>query len=513
MRALLWMVVMVSFLVPVFGQDSIPKNGFQQFFYPNGKLASEGTMRNGQPDGYWKSYYETGMLKSEGNRKEFKLDSAWRFYNPEGKLVLKINFRDGKRNGYKTSWLDKETIKEQYIDDIKEGYTEYDHPDGWKKMEIPFVKGLEQGLGKEYNEKGDIITITEYKKGFIVERLKINRRDKINRKQGRWMSFWENGKVRIEGTYKDDKKNGYFKEYSENGDLVTITKYLNDVIQPQAVEIQKLETEKEYYEDGRIKSIRLYRNGVPEGIAIGYSPEGKIVSATEYRNGILFGEGLVLEDGSRNGHWKEYYPGGFLKAEGDYTNGIKTGSWKYYHQNGKIEQTGVYNKEGKPDGVWKWYFDSGQLLREENYYRGKKDGLSEEYAEDGTIIEHGDYLDDQEDGSWFQLIGDFYQKGSYTDGLRTGPWISYQLHQGENSFDSLVIFKGSFLDDLPDGKHTYYWANGKVRDEGSYVAGKKEGDWIKYNYDGTLFMIITYRNGIETRYDGVKINPPFESDE
>ncbi|MFC2102345.1 hypothetical protein ACFLS7_05070 [Bacteroidota bacterium] len=504
---------MLTIYFPSFGQDTANNALFQQFFYQNGKLASEGTMRNREPDGYWKSYYETGIIKSEGNRKEFKLDSTWKFYNTDGKLILEVTYLEGKRNGYKTSWLDRETIKEYYINDIKEGITEYYHPEGWKKLEIPFVKGLEQGISKEFNVDGDIITITQYKKGFIVERLKINRKDKYNRRQGRWMSFWENGKIKLEGTYKNDKKNGYFKEYTEKGDLIRITKFIDGVEQPEAVEIQKLEIEREYYADGKVKTARLYRNGVLEGTTIEYSPEGVIAAAMDYRNGLLIGEGLVLEDGSRTGPWKEYYPGGELKAEGNYDNGIKTGPWSYYHMNGKLEQKGVYNKQGKPEGVWLWYYESGQLLREENYYRGKKDGLSEEFAEDGTIIEKGDYFEGYEDGPWFQLIGDFFQRGSYIDGLRTGPWISYQLNKGENGTDSVAIFKGSFLDDLPEGKHAYYWDNGKVREEGRYIAGKREGDWIKYNYDGTLFMIVTYRNGIETRYDGVKIKPPFEPEE
>ncbi|MBL7110843.1 MAG: hypothetical protein ISS19_02740 [Bacteroidales bacterium] len=513
MRYIVLIIISLNIFFSSFGQDTINQDGFQQFFYQSGQLASEGTMRHGQPDGYWKSYYENGILKSEGNRTNYKLDSVWKFYNSEGKEILEITYLDGKRNGYKTSWLDRETIREHYINDIKEGPTQYYHPDGWKKLEIPFVKGLEQGTGKEYNQNGEIITITEYKKGFIVERLKINRKDKFNRKQGKWISFWDNGKIHLEGTYKNDKKNGYFKEYSEKGDLLTITKYLDDVIQPEALEIQKLEVEKEYYADGSVKATRLYRNGILEGISIEFSPEGTIVSATEYRHGSVAGEGLVLEDGSRTGHWKEYYSGGSLKAEGNYDNGKKTGAWKYYHVNGKIEQTGVYNKEGKPEGTWRWYYDSGQLLREENYYRGKKDGLSEEYDEEGILIEQGEYLDGLEDGPWFQLIGDFYQRGSYRDGLRTGLWVSYQLHKGEKGTDSLVIFKGDFLEDLPDGKHSYYWDNGKVRDEGTYVIGKKEGDWIKYNYDGTLFLIISYINGIETRYDGVRIKPPFEPEE
>jgi len=44
-----------------------PQDGPAKFYYPSGKLSSEGTMVKGKPDGYWKSYYENGQLKSEGN--------------------------------------------------------------------------------------------------------------------------------------------------------------------------------------------------------------------------------------------------------------------------------------------------------------------------------------------------------------------------------------------------------------------------------------------------------------
>ena len=27
--------------------------------------------------------------------------------------------------------------------------------------------------------------------------------------------------------------------------------------------------------------------------------------------------------------------------------------------------------------------------------------------------------------------------------------------------------KGNFIDDVPDGKHIYYWENGKIKDEGN----------------------------------------------
>ena len=500
-------------LVGVYGQDTIQKDGFCKFHYSNGKISSQGLLKNGKPDGYWKSYYENGKIKSEGNRLNFELDSVWKFYNEDGKLLVEINYKNGKKNGIKTTWLDKETVKENFRNEIKEGYTRYYFTNGKIKQEIPFTKGLEQGYGKEYDSDGTIITLTEYKRGFIVDRLRINRKDGNGKKQGRWCIFYEQGSLKSEITYKDDLKNGYLKEYAENGDLLKISKYVDDILQPEAEEIQKLETQNEYYPDGKVKISAMFRNGVPEGIKREYKSDGTIEKAYLYKNGVIIGEGIVMEDGNRDGHWKDYYADGSLKAEGNYDNGKQIGEWKYYHSNGKTEQTGKFNKQGKYEGTWKWYFDNGQLLKEERYRNGLRDGLSTEYDETGKVITEGEFVDGNEDGPWFELIGDNFIRGTYRDGLRNGMWYNFYLDRNGEKTDSLCYYKGSFIEDNPDGKHIWYWENGKVKDEGVYVNGRKEGDWYKYNFDGTLFMTITYKQGVEIRYDGVKIKPAYEKEE
>ena len=500
-------------LVGGFAQDSIRNNGMNRFYFPNGKLSSEGLLTNGKPDGYWKSYYENGKIKSEGNRKNFELDSLWKFYSEEGKLIVEINYRSGKKNGIKTTWLDKEIMKENFRDDVKEGFTRLYFTDGKLKQETPFVKGLEQGFGKEFATDGTIITLTEYKRGFIVDRLRINRKDGNGKKQGRWFVFYQGGAPKSEVTYKDDRMHGYLKEYAENGDLLKISKYVDGELQTEAAEVQKLEVQNEYYPDGKVKISALFRNGVPEGVRREYTPDGKVEKSVLYRNGQVIGEGIVQDDGNRDGPWKDYYPDGSLKAEGNYENGKQTGPWKYYHANGKTEQSGRYSKQGKPDGTWLWYFESGQLLKEENYRNGLKDGMSTEYDEAGKVVTEGEFVNDSEEGPWFELIGDCYIRGTYRDGLRNGMWYNFYLDRGETKTDSICFFKGGFIDDNPDGRHTYYWENGKVKDEGNYMNGRKEGDWFKFNSDGTLFMTITYKQGVETRFDGVKIKPPFEKEE
>jgi uncharacterized protein len=492
-------------------QDTIKLNGYQKFYYPKGSISSEGMMVNGNPDGYWKSYFESGKLKSEGNRKHFELDSTWKFYNENGKLILEVTYKNGKKNGIKTSNLDKEITRENYVNDIKEGMTRIYTPDHILKMEIPFVKGLEQGFAKEYAADGTIISLIEYKRGFVIDRLNINRKDKNNLKQGRWYTFYDNGKIRQEGMYKDDKKNGYFKEYTEDGDLISVFKYVNDVKQEEAEEITKLDVQKEYYPNGKVKVSATYRNGIPEGIRREYNHDGQIVKSFLYKNGIITGEGIVKEDGSRDGHWKEFYDDNSLKSEGDYKDGKQVGEWKYYYPNGKLEQAGKYSTSGKLISTWKWFFDTGQLLTEEDYINGVKDGLHTEYDENQRVVEEGEYVNGLEDGPWFVISGDYLERGTYRDGLKTGMWKTYYLVQKDNKTDSILSFTGNFIEDNPDGKHVYYWDNGKIKDEGLYIMSKKEGDWILYNYDGTPFLVITYRNGVETKYDGVKIKPPFES--
>ena len=352
-----------------FSQDTATiRNGYQKFYYKSGVISSEGIMKNGQPDGYWKSYYENGKLKSEGNRKNFELDSLWIFYNEKEQRILDVSYRDGKKNGIKTTYLEKEMIREMFKNDVKDGTTSYYYPDGKLKMEIPFVNGLEQGLAREYSTDGNIITLIEYKRGFVIDRLKINQRDHNNLKQGRWYIFYGNGNIHVEGNYQDDLKEGYFKEYAENGDLISVDKYVKDVKQAEAQEIRKLDIKNEYYPDGKIKSSGTYRNRTPEGIYREYNTMGQIIRSLVYDMGTIIGEGIVKEDGNRDGHWKDLYPDGRIKAEGDYKDGKQVGEWKFYYPGGTLEQTASLQ-------VRENYREPGNGIMNQNSLCGKKNTI------------------------------------------------------------------------------------------------------------------------------------------
>ena len=83
-----------------FSQNEVKKDGYNIFYYPNGKINSEGMIKNAKPEGYWRTYYVTGVLKSEGKYTNNLLDSIWVFFNQVGDTIEKINYIYGKKNGY-----------------------------------------------------------------------------------------------------------------------------------------------------------------------------------------------------------------------------------------------------------------------------------------------------------------------------------------------------------------------------------------------------------------------------
>ena len=324
-------------------------------------------------------------------------------------------------------------------------------------------------------------------------------------KQGKWMTFYDNWQVENEGEYKNDLKNGYFKSYSKKGVLLSTAKYIEGVLQEDVAELAKLDIKTEYYPNGSPKIVASYKYDVPEGIRREYAADGTIEAGYIFQQGTVIGEGIIDEEGIKDGPWKEYFPNGALKSIGLYKKGKRQGEWKFYYPNGQMEQIGAYNNDGKEDGIWTWYFPTGELLREEGYFNGMIDGHSVEYDELGQVIAEGDYVEDYREGKWMFNYGDHKSEGEYLGGARNGNWKNYYS-------DGTLSFEGEFIDDNPNGRHIWYWPNGNKKTEGKYIMGLKDGEWIKYNYDGTPFISIFYESGKEIKFDGIRVHIEDEED-
>jgi uncharacterized protein len=487
------------------------KDGYQVFKYPNGSVSSEGLIRNGKPEGFWKSYYVTGIKKSEGKRTNFLLDSIWLFYDQSGDTTEKINYLYGRKNGwyykYKKDPLKGVYIssKELYAADSKEGTAYVYFPDGKIQQTYTFSNGKKEGLSKEYDKDGNIITLLEYNKDFLVSRERINRTDSKGLKQGDWKEFYPNGGIKSERSYKDDLLYGYYKEYDTRGKLTVTMLYDNGAIVKSKVEDEPdIEIVNKHDQDGKLIYSGPYRNKVPVGVHREFGKDGKVTNGYIYNdNGLLLSEGIVDEAGNRNGKWKDLYSNGKVMAEGQFNDNRRSGQWKFYSTSDKVEQTGSYNS-GRPDGLWNWYYESGTLLKEEEYFQGQRDGASTEYSETGDIIAQGQYTEGEKNGPWKYKLGDLTEEGKYITGLRDGIWKTYYSN-------GKLKFKGNYVQGNPDGQQIFYYENGKIKEEEFYVMGIRQKIWKKFTEDGVAFLVVSFKDDVETSINGVKIKLP-ESD-
>lgn len=500
--------------VVVLSQDesTIDPDGYNVFYYDNGQKSAEGFFKNGKPAGFWKTYYESGQLKSEGNRKNQELDSTWLFYREDGALIEKINYTQGKRNGFTFKYNEEGLLesKVEFEDDEKSGKGFIYYPELQTiKEEQFYIEGKPEGTAYEYNEKKEIQSILTYEKGFLKDRMDINRRDPRGKKTGLWIEYYNDVEPetgiekakRLEGRYRNGLKNGYFREYDRNGELLSTLKYIDGEVVENVEELMAVEKKRTFHPNAQVEWEKTYLNGQEHGIWKKYDDSGKVVGGAIYHRGILLGEGVVDHKGLKQGEWIEYFETGEIRAQGEYKDGARFGNWKFFFKNEQVEQTGKYLAGGKPHGMWRWYYEDGSLLREEEFRNGREDGEIIEYDRNGNVLLKGYYVAGLRDGEWMIISGDYKMEGKYIDGYRFGTWKHRYLNEDQ------LAFQGDFIDGLPDGKHRYYHPNGKRMLTGNYEAGSKQGEWRRYDKQGVPILTIDYDQDKDDRINGKKVKP------
>ena len=98
--------------------------------------------------------------------------------------------------------------------------------------------------------------------------------------------------------------------------------------------------------------------------------------------------------------------------------------------------------------------------------------------------------------------------GLYADGEKTGIW---EFHYIEEEGNKVLAFKGEYINGIAIGKHRHYYPSGRLKEEGKYESGMKEGEWKKFNENGEVILTILYKNGVEFKLDGVKFKPGLDA--
>ena len=350
---------------------------------------------------YFNSEGKLYMISSLTSETEKDLYALYRKYDSNGNLFIYSYAIDGKN------------IDRGYYSDGKLAYIQ----------ELKIIKGQPPISNGKY--------IEYYKNGQI----KVQGNNKDGKRDGEFKAFLRNGKSAGSVFYKDGKiikstlvnsmkDNASFSlttdiNYNLNSNEIITDEFPNGLLKQYFIYNKNglLDGEsREYYEEGDIKSISHFKNDIPDGVFISYYQNGNIENKYAYVNGQANGECFsyyengkleeryFLKNGEIDGEAFAYYPSGKLRGKEVQKLGKREGESIIYHENGNIKQKSTF-KNDKREGDLFIYFPSGKLRQTEKYINGKIEGEVIEYYESGTIKEKAYFINDKQEKEHF-----FYDK-------------------------------------------------------------------------------------------------------
>ncbi|MFZ1689133.1 MAG: toxin-antitoxin system YwqK family antitoxin, partial [Flavobacteriales bacterium] len=303
-----------------------------------------------------------------------------------------------------------------------------------------------------------------------------NASDAQGRKQGPWSKNWPNGQKRYAGQFKDDKPQGEFKYWTEDGLVSSIQVFAADGNTSRA---------QHFHPSGKVMASGNYAGQVKDSLWNYFDEEGHLRKVERLVKGALHGDEV------------SYYADGKEAERTGYDHGRKQGPWKQWFPDGSVKAEGVYNA-GQPEGRMTWYFATGKKEIEGSTVNGEKDGTWFYWNEDGSIQlqmlfakgemvkikkENGvfkEYYDDEqlkEEVTWKNGA----MNGPFTEWNDNGKWVETPMAPTAEG-----IFAGDVQREL----------KGQTRKrEGTYVNGKLHGTVKVYDALGKLLKTEEYADG------------------
>ena len=264
---------------------------------------------------YFNSKGELYMISSLTSETEKDLYALYRKYDSNGNLFIYSYAIDGKN------------IDRGYYSDGKLAYIQ----------ELKIIKGQPPIPNGKY--------IEYYKNGQI----KVQGNNKDGKRDGEFKAFLRNGKSAGSVFYKDGKiikstlvnsmkDNASFSlvtdiNYNLNSNEIITDEFPNGLLKQYFIynKNRLLDGEsREYYEEGDIKSISHFKNHIPDGVFISYYPNGNIK------------EKVFFADNKMNGEAIKYYENGVVKEKAYFINDKQEKEHFFYDKKGKLIKTDIY---------------------------------------------------------------------------------------------------------------------------------------------------------------------------
>lgn len=441
-------------------------------YYPNGNTEATYNFTDDEYDGEYISYYPNGTLRSRSVYQAGKLQGAYADFYADGVPQSKGHYEDGEATGtweyfHMNGRLEKKGI---FLADQPQGIWEYYDPRGNLIEERPFdEKGQLHGENNFYTD-GRLYATQFYHHGMMTGIAYFDSEGEEFARCGdpsgtfQAQGYFNDGRLRFEGSYHQGKATGTWKYYFRSGVLAKEYSMADGKMEGKFIE---------YFPTGKVKLEREFHEGDPDGYSVEY-----------YGNGQLKQAGWFVE-GVREQQWVSWYRDGTLKSDLYYRNGSLDGevfyynidstrSSKYVYRDGRTLSFVNYNPEGE---IWLESTAPEKLGRYvQNYRNGAK--------HTSVTLTCGFYSDTMES---FYDDGTVHYSNQVLNGYFHGRYVI-------NYPDGKPEGRGMYQYGLQHGKWMWYHENGQVASEGLYLADERDSVWTWYNTDGSVTLKANYLN-------------------
>lgn len=208
------------------------------------------------------------------------------------------------------------------------------------------------GSAVRYYKDGTIETYENYVQG---------------KREGQFEWFYPNEQLYRKQLFKDDREDGPYAMYDEEGHLLEQGHYKNG--QPQGERMV-------YYPSGQKKEALTFVNGLLHGRCTSWYENGSVQEVKFYLQGMLHGQK------GKNGYTK-YYPDQKVECAIEYTFGKPNGLLVEYHPNGKEKHKVAYVL-GQKEGKECFWAADGTLIGEKEFVNGSPRGRHYMLSQDGA---------------------------------------------------------------------------------------------------------------------------------
>jgi antitoxin component YwqK of YwqJK toxin-antitoxin module len=173
--------------------------------------------------------------------------------------------------------------------------------------------------------------------------------------------YWDNGNIKSELPYRNGKLNGTARWYYEDGTIRHEVPYVDDRIEGNSIR---------YHDNGRKESEEEYVNNLRHGKAVEYTFSGLRIEQKEYVNDTLHGKYI------------KWHVNREVHITGDFVNGLFFGTWLYYDEYGMLIGEGRFEAG---DGTQRFWYSDGSLRTRVDYVKNLRHGPEIHYFPDGSV--------------------------------------------------------------------------------------------------------------------------------